>query len=1007
MEAEAGGVTRPRVGAEAPTAPAAESTAKGQQRSSNNEPADASHAHNRWRNDEANLRLVRAWNDYLSLTPLTRELGGAVTDSPPVALNWTMGADIPNGGWKNGVACRFGEKVVLVGGLADDTPAPGGNSTPSNRAWSGGLVYDLRNNSWSELDPPPPFTAGRTQGACGTGTLFMVSGASGWGNSDIGVPRHAARNPIERRVLRLTQTVATVPNGSTEESAATGSGWRWTELPALPSAIGGFRSLGVAGVIDDEWLVVAGGEETTPNGTKVDAFPPGFRLRLRPGGASESPSGKAGQPASVAQNWTQIAPHPLMNVTGGALRIPIGGVLGRSLYVFGGMSTDAARTAAYEAFNHRTICRGLLPYYDCPLLLGPWLGHSDDHGLMMPRDAFRYAVDNDTWSPVASLPRPMQGGAQHTVVIDDRYMLLLGISHDDSFRVGHSAYPAATSVYTHSSPNNTAKYYGDDIFCYDQVVDSYTRVGKLLYGVGTSSWVLYASSALNGPRELFVNTTTQEQLSLLGFGGEPMHGWNQNSETVLQVAAVRRLKSDDFLSGEDMLGAMEALHPSSIEHMVEQLTRRQLTHLVLRAAAVQPQLIAKALNEVISHDAVQAFNISHRRVALDGDTSQSAFGRLVTIYGAGFQTGDSSAVCNVTSTDVFEGFQRGFAYSPDRVIQVKADVQGPNKLTCLLPIVPTAGPALVMISMDGGRTFPANVSFEYYAILSFAVGRRPYTVETEGKLLVGLAPDIFYFRHQNSRYSGHISVTATLVPRHSATGVVRLKLENLQVANTTSIIYSRDNILTFSLATLPLTVDGYVNLTVTIGGFAVVSKTRRFVRLELPPGQEAFVVDHHTRGLAHLPHVQSSGVKQWLGTGWFIFSGFECNGHSQAPHSDWNPGQQPGNFTNVINDLARQGFTQLMIYDLDTIVCGRDPATVLLPLLDLISAVGMRVLFDVRKERKMSVDNNNWEPLQNLTSFTHNHPAILGYYVCDVSACYPLALSVSQFRRALLLYPLN
>eukprot|EP01047_Picozoa_sp_COSAG01_P071776 COSAG01_NODE_11233_length_1976_cov_21.306873_1_plen_295_part_10 len=272
MEAEAGGVTRPRVEAEAPAAPAAESAAKGQQRSSN-EPA-ASHAHNRWRNDEANLRLVRAWNDYLSLTPLTRELGGAVTDSPPVALNWTVGADIPNGGWKNGVACRFGEQVVLVGGLADDTPAPGGNSTPSNRAWSGGLVYDLRNNSWSELDPPPPFTAGRTQGACGTGTLFMVSGASGWGNSDIGIPRHAARNPIERRVLQLTQIVATVPNGST---AATGSGWRWTELPALPSAIGGFRSLGVAGVIDDEWLVVAGGEETTPNGTKVDAFPPGFR----------------------------------------------------------------------------------------------------------------------------------------------------------------------------------------------------------------------------------------------------------------------------------------------------------------------------------------------------------------------------------------------------------------------------------------------------------------------------------------------------------------------------------------------------------------------------------------------------------------------------------------------------------------------------------------------------------------------------------------------------------
>ncbi len=143
-----------------------------------------------------------------------------------------------------------------------------------------------------------------------------------------------------------------------------------------------------------------------------------------------------------------------------------------------------------------------------------------DQGLHMPRNAYRYSVDTDTWSPIASLPRPLQGGGQHAVALDDRHLLLMGSSHRESFRVGHSAYPSLSSQPNlMSSPANTAKYYGDEILCYDSLTDTYSRVGKLLYGLQTVSWVPSA----NGAR-------------LFGFGGESMHGWNSNSETVVQIA---------------------------------------------------------------------------------------------------------------------------------------------------------------------------------------------------------------------------------------------------------------------------------------------------------------------------------------------------------------------------------------------------------------------------------------------------------------------------------------
>jgi hypothetical protein len=133
-------------------------------------------------------------------------------------------------------------------------------------------------------------------------------------------------------------------------------------------------------------------------------------------------------------------------------------------------------------------------------------------------------------------------------------------------------------------------------------------------------------------------------------------------------------------------------------------------------------------------------------------------------------------------------------------------------------------------------------------------------------------------------------------------------------------------------------------------------------------------------------------VKPWFGTGWYVYSGFECNGQSHAPAIDWGDADSPLNFTNHVNDLARRGFTQLMIYDLETIVCNDYSRleTALLPVMDLMADVGMRVMVSVKQWMQQSADHRTGGPssetysaLKNVTDLLKNHKALLGWYVCD------------------------
>jgi N-acetylneuraminic acid mutarotase len=138
------------------------------------------------------------------------------------------------------------------------------------------------------------------------------------------------------------------------------------------------------------------------------------------------------------------------------------------------------------------------------------------------RDVYRYDPESDRWQRVRDLPFGMSGGSG--VVLRDRYVLLMGTTETRSHRVGKTdvaglvAMSARQKVAAQMDPQWTG--YNDVILCYDVEQDRYARLGVMLYGVATVPWV-----------------TARHRL--YGFGGEPMHRFNDNTENVLQIGEVR------------------------------------------------------------------------------------------------------------------------------------------------------------------------------------------------------------------------------------------------------------------------------------------------------------------------------------------------------------------------------------------------------------------------------------------------------------------------------------
>jgi hypothetical protein len=221
---------------------------------------------------------------------------------------------------------------------------------------------------------------------------------------------------------------------------------------------------------------------------------PGKWLFLVAGHPTGSPSEVRTQPAMPdwrlrldrsGAEWERMAPYP-----GGHRALVTGAVARGKFYVFGGSQPDAEMRSRHVKLSKEFQ------------LAAPY------NGVPNYRDAYCYEPEENRWHSIRNLPLPMLSGAG--VVLKERYILLMGSSDTRTFRVGKQKamlLPFWTG-------------YGDLVLCYDLEQDNYSRVGVMIYGVATCPWV-------------------SDGESVFGFGGEPGHGYNDNTESVLQIGTIQ------------------------------------------------------------------------------------------------------------------------------------------------------------------------------------------------------------------------------------------------------------------------------------------------------------------------------------------------------------------------------------------------------------------------------------------------------------------------------------
>ena len=420
-----------------------------------------------WRNDSANLAFTASINKYLSHVPFTNTHDGSITDVRPVRLDWDIVGDMPNA-FKDGVACwmppdlLFPEgEVLIAGGLWPIGIAHMGGHNRLNFSYS----YDVSRQTWKPL-PLPPFTAGRTQGACLQTSLIIISGGDG--------------GTVGSRVMRLSKSLSD-------------NKWTWdTDLPALPSNAS--RITGAAHSISDRWLVIGLGNNDGPAASKAGALVP-YRLDLQ----------------KPHLQWEAIPAYPFVGATPTdpqEISVPISASVNGKWLVFGGQTQFAKGSAALEAW-------GEIP---ADLATMAVFGHRPTGSTIDIRNAYAYDPITNQWETLPKLPLNFVQGPKHAPVVGDRYVLLIGAQRRLSARRGQEP-PGYLAQVGRPEIADIVQYYGEDVIFYDVVERVYGAIGKMPYGVVTASWVC------NGTHTL-------------GFGGEPTHGWNGNTESAIQMAKI-------------------------------------------------------------------------------------------------------------------------------------------------------------------------------------------------------------------------------------------------------------------------------------------------------------------------------------------------------------------------------------------------------------------------------------------------------------------------------------
>jgi hypothetical protein len=283
-------------------------------------------------------------------------------------------------------------------------------------------------------------------------------------------------------------------------------------------------------------------------------------------------------------------------------------------------------------------------------------------------------------------------------------------------------------------------------------------------------------------------------------------------------------------------------------------------------------------------------------------------------------------------------------------------------LTCAgAPSVVAPGPGLLHVSFDGGATWVGGLQVAYFEQIEVAIGRRPYIKEASGNLLV---------RSHKSLRGVKLLVKAEL-PAMGAAAAWRWG----DVSGGTDSVLNMDFDSTLGKNDAPVHND--LIITITWGQHEKVVKRRRFHRVPpLPAGStvEPVQIDHAVAGL------RVAGA-QWIGQGWYVAAA--SNATAKRPDSVWNGDWKM--LADVITyDLVPKGINQGMIYGIQF----ASPADQI-ALLDACAAAGFKVMYSVGSG---SVSINHGGPfddpalltdLKNNVSLVKDHPALLGYYICD------------------------
>lgn len=148
-------------------------------------------------------------------------------------------------------------------------------------------------------------------------------------------------------------------------------------------------------------------------------------------------------------------------------------------------------------------------------------------------------------------------------------------------------------------------------------------------------------------------------------------------------------------------------------------------------------------------------------------------------------------------------------------------------------------PATVQVTLDGGSTWLGSSTaamLRVTPLVEVAVGRRPYTAEGEGQLIVKVAgPPLLAM-------GAKVTINSACLPLN----VHKPSLVSKAVAIADSV-----NLVAFPLQSLPATVVDDLTITVAIPGYGIVDYTKNFQRAPPPtnPNITVVVVDHLTRGM--------------------------------------------------------------------------------------------------------------------------------------------------------------